>query len=203
MTNLTEVSEFLDILGKKNFINDNTVQARRVACNNFFDILDNDQKTVEYIQENIDVIKTRFANRFKEVRGNTVDEYARRVMLVINDFVAWKADRGAWEREISARQAGRASNGTGERRSRPEKVKQSASPPPPPAEERNTDDRRVITVPLASGAEVEVKIPRDLSKSDLKRVLWALLPYAKDFDPEVSPLATFPQLGSHDDPLRQ
>lgn len=198
-TPLSDVSAFLEVAEKKDYFNAHTIESRRVACNKFFEILDEDQRTVEYVSENLDVIKARFTNRYPEVTGRTIEVYAQRVRLALKDFLAWRADRAGWERDLAARQT-RSSSGDGERRARPEKPKQDASPPP-----RNDEnpDMRTVRVPLPSGVEVEIKIPRDLSKSDLKRVLWALLPYAKDFDPEVSPQVTFPQLDARSDELRQ
>ena len=193
MTPLTEVSEFLDVASKKNFFNENTIQSRRVACNKFFEILDEDQKNVEYVRDNLSVIKTRFTNRYTEVRGHTVDVYANRVMLVLKDFLAWKADRSAWERDVAARQSGRAASAGGEKRTRAEKPKAApAAASAPPSDD--DADARVVKIPLPSGFEVTVRLPRELSVKDLKRVLWALLPYAADWDPSVSPLQTFPQL---------
>src|SRR5688500_16988875 len=106
-TSVDEVIEFLGIAGDKGFLNDNTVVARRTACNKILDLLEPDHKNVEYVRDNLDVIKSRFSNLNKDVRGNTVDEYARRVQLVLNDFTAWKEDRAAWERSVSAKQNAR------------------------------------------------------------------------------------------------
>jgi hypothetical protein len=36
---------------------------------------------------NMDAIKTRFQNLNKDVRGGTVDEYARRVLFSVNDYM--------------------------------------------------------------------------------------------------------------------
>ena len=61
-TSLDEVIEFLDIASSKGFINDNTASARKTACVKFFDILEPDQKNVEYVKDNLEIIKTRFTN---------------------------------------------------------------------------------------------------------------------------------------------
>lgn len=197
-TPLSEVFEFIDVASKKNFFNEHTIQSRRVACNKFFEILDEDQRNVEYVAGNLDVIKARFTNRYTEVRGHTVDVYANRVMLVLKDFVAWKRDRSAWERDVAARQSPRPAAGDGERRPRTERPKPSAASAAKPEDD---SDARVVKVPLPRGFEVTVRLPlRDLKKADLKRVLWALLPYAADWDPsEAPPAQTFPQLEGRPD----
>ena len=79
----------------------------------------------------------------------------------------------------------------GQKRTRTEKPKAAASAPPPVDDD---PDARVVKIPLPSGFEVTITLPRELSVKDLKRVLWALLPYAADWDPSVSPVQTFPQL---------
>src|SRR5262245_21858879 len=99
-TSIDEVFEFLGIVATRGTWNDNTVQARRTACNKFFDILDESagEKSVEYVSGNLDVIKARYMNLNKTAAGTTVDEYGRRVMLVLNEFAEWKSDRSAWEK---------------------------------------------------------------------------------------------------------
>ena len=102
-TELDSVLDFLATTAKQGYINDNTALGRRTACVKLFAVLEDDQKTVAYVRDNIDVIKTRFQNLNKEVRGGTVDAYANRVLFSVNDYMKWMADRGAWEREAGAR----------------------------------------------------------------------------------------------------
>lgn len=202
-TSVDEPIEFLGIAASKGFLNDNTVQARRTACNKFFDILDEDQKSVEYVRENLDVIKARFSNLNKEVAGTTVDEYARRVTLVLNDFTAWKEDRAGWEKSVSAKQSARPA-GDGEKKTRAPKADKAKAPPPQgngAAHTANTASfnsdvaMRTVEFPLRKGVDVKVSLPRDgITMAELKKLAWFLLPYAADFDPEVSPRETFPML---------
>lgn len=188
---LTEVSDFLEVASKKNFFNEHTIQSRRVACNKFFEILDEDQKNVEYVRDNLDVVKARFTNRYTEVRGHTVDVYANRVLLVLKDFLAWKADRSAWERAVAARQSARATAAEGEKHTRAEKPRPAAASAP---SSQDDPDTHTVKIPLPGGRQVVIDLPRALTVKDLQRVLWALLPYASDWDPSVSPRQTFPQL---------
>jgi hypothetical protein len=196
-TSTDEVIEFLGIAGEKGFLNENTVNARRTACNKFFDILDQDQKNVEYIQANLDVIKQRFTNLNREVAGTTVDEYARRVQLVLNDFTAWKADRGAWERSVSAKQAARPA-GDGEKKARPTKAeKPKAAPQPEAAQPQHANDpsTRTVEFPLRKDFDVKITLPRDgITMAELRKLAWFLLPYATDFDPSTPQREAFPML---------
>jgi len=199
-SNLEEVIEFLVIAEKQGFLNDNTVQARRTACNKLFSVLDEDQKTVEYVRDNLDLIKTRFQNLNKEVRGGTVEEYGRRVQLVLNDYAQWKTDRSGWERDVGARGARESRMTSGDTEKKPrstpraEKSKQS----PSDGAANNGGAARVVTFPLRQDFEVSVGLPRDgITVSELKRLLWFLLPYARDWEPTTSPRVVFPMLESN------
>lgn len=202
-TSLDEPIEFLGIAASKGFLNDNTVNARRTACKKFFDILDEDQKNVEYVRDHLDVIKARFTNLNKEVAGTTVDEYARRVQLVLNDFTAWKEDRSGWERAQAAKQTARPA-GDGEKKAKtakPEKKPQVQETPNVNNGGSFTSDTAMRTVefPLRKGVDVKVSLPRDgITMAELRKLAWFLLPYAADFDPEVSPRDTFPMLERND-----
>jgi uncharacterized protein YkvS len=201
-TEVNEVIEFLGIAGNKGFMNDNTVVARRTACNKFFDILEPDQKTVEYVRENLDVIKSRFSNLNKDVRGNTVDEYARRVQVVLDDFSAWKADRSAWERDVSARQNARPA-GDGDKKARTakhDKAKTSEQAGANKADEgigrgQANPETRVVTFPIRPDFDLTMELPRaGITVDELKRLVYFLLPYAKDWQPTESPRSVFPML---------
>jgi hypothetical protein len=187
-TNLDEMIEFLSIASNKGFINDNTAYARRTACKKFFDILDPDQKTVEYVGAHLDVIKARFSNLNKDVAGATVEEYARRVQLVINDFTAWKQDRAGWEKSVSAKQSARPAADAEKkpRTSRVEKVKETVS---------NDIDAatRVVSFPLRKDLDVSVTLPRDgITSQELQRLGLFLLPYVSDFNMTSSGKVIFP-----------
>lgn len=198
-TSVDEVIEFLGIAGDKGFLNDNTVVARRTACNKFFDILEPDQKNVEYVRENLDVIKARFSNLNKEVRGNTVEEYARRVKLVIEDFTAWKTDRAAWERDVSSRQSARPAN-DGEKKSKPKTEKaQPQANGGAQAQATPNPDARVVTFPIRPDFDIQVTLPRaGLTVPELKKLVYFLLPYAPDWEPSESPRNVFPMLERDD-----
>jgi hypothetical protein len=179
MTPFSDVIEFLDIVAKKNILNDNTVTGRRTACTKFVDILEDDQKTVEYVRDNLDVIKTRFSNRYKDVLGGTVDEYARRVQLVLTDYQQWSSDRAGWEKAQAAKQSGRAAE-SAERSARPR-------PPKPAASGNHHDqsaDTRTVTIPIRPDADLKITMPKaGLSVAELKKLAYFLLPYANDWTP--------------------
>ena len=191
-TPLNEPLEFLGVVATRGTWNDNTIQARRTACNKFFDILDEGEKNVEYVRDNLDVIKARYMNLNKEVAGATVDEYGRRVMLVLTEFAEWKEDRSAWEKKHAAKQSTRPAGDT-EKKAKPKTEKPKVEAVQPEGSIRIDPATRTITIPLRNG-DATITIPREFVTGDVKRLAWALLPYATDFDPEVSPRETFRQL---------
>lgn len=199
MTDLTEVIEFLDIAGQKGFLNENTVSARRTACNKFFDILEPSDKSVEYVRDHLDVVKARFSNLNKDVRGNTVDEYARRIQIVLNDFTEWKTDRAGWERKVSSRHSARPSNDEDKVvKVKADKAKNqnSASQAAPGTTNLET---RVVTFPIRPDFDLQVTLPRSgLTVQELKKLVYFLIPYAADWEPSESPRNVFPMLERDD-----
>ncbi len=172
---------FLGIAEKQGFLNANTAQGRRTACSKLLSVLEPDQRTVAYVRDHLDVIKTRFQHLNPEVRGQTIEEYGRRVAIVVDDFTKWSTDKAAWEKGVGAK--GVRSNGdSGESRARPERAKSAAA--------KHTsvpDNMRVIEVPLRPGVDAIVTLPRDLKFAEVKRIALAMLPYASDWDPTAMP----------------
>ncbi len=174
-----EIFTFLSIAEDKGFLNANTVQARRTACSKLFSVLEDDeQRTVEYVRDNLELIKTRFQHLNNDVRGQTVDEYGRRVAFVINDFTKWKTDRAAWEKDVVTR-------GTRANTERTEKRSEKAKPAAASIDTPLREDEQVIRIPLQSGFEVEVKLPRPYTVAIAERIAYALLTLAQDWDPNA------------------
>ena len=96
-----------------------------------------------------------------------------------------------------ANDEGQAGGDEPEKRARPEKPKAAATA----SRLEDDPDARVVKIPLPLGFEVEIKVPRNLTVADLRRMLCGLLPYASDWDPNESPRQTFLQLGGARDDL--
>jgi hypothetical protein len=191
MTSLTEVFEFLDVAEAKHFMNQNTVQARRTACNKLFEVLDEEQRTVEYVRDNIDVIKGRFTNKYKDVSGTTVDEYVRRAKLVLDNFSEWSADRAGWEKRITSKAANRTQRDEGSkaRADRPQINSKSTFAGTAANSADDDGQSHKATFPFPGGRKVTVSLPAEgLTMSELKRLGYFLLPYASDWDPDAMPM---------------
>lgn len=199
-TNLDEPLQFLDIVASKGFWNENTVQARRTACAKFFDILDEDQKSVEYVIDNLDVIKGRYMNLNKAAAGSTVDEYGRRVKLVLDQFTEWKADRSAWEKNNAAKQTARtADDGEKKSKAKAEKSKAQGNGAATPDPVNTNPEARVVTFPIRPDFDMQVTVPRaGLTVQELKKLVYFLLPYVQDWEPTDSPRSVFNMLERDD-----
>jgi hypothetical protein len=179
MSDLNQIFEFLDIVEQKHHWQGNTAQARRTACTKLFALLEDEQKTVEYVRDNLDVLKHRFSNANKLVAGGTVEEYGRRVQLVLNEFAEWSKDRAAWERKQAAKQTSR---GKDEKPAKPK----AAAPVAAPARVNGhgpEHDTIVARFPFSGGRMVTVELPKEgLSRAEMLRLGQFLVPWANDWD---------------------
>jgi hypothetical protein len=183
-TELDEVLDFLTTTVNQGYLNDNTAIGRKTACSKLFEILEDDQKTVAYVRENIEAIKTRFQNLNKNVRGQTIEEYGRRVLFAVNDYMKWMADRSGWEREAGSRGNNRAEAGSKVKQARAEKAK------PATAETVSDSSLRMVTYPLRPDTDITMTIPRrDFTIAEARKIYLFLATIASDFDPTVSPQA--------------
>ena len=179
---LDDVLDFLTTTSKQGYINDNTALGRRTACAKLFTVLEDGQMTVAYVRENMEGIKRRFQNLNKDVRGGTIDAYASRVLFAVNDYMKWKADRGAWEREAGAR--GKAA-GDGEKKAKaPKADKQArAAAVAAPVASGNT---RMVAIPIRSDFDISLVIPKDLKISEVRKIAYVLAGFVVDYDPTTS-----------------
>ena len=201
MATVNEVIEFLDIVSSKGFLNPNTAGARKTACRKFFDILDDNERTVEYVRDNLDSVKARFSNLNKDVTGATVEAYGRRVALVLKDFTEWQQDRGGWERRVSTKRSAR-SSGDGKKKqkraSRNRKTSQARKDSQGKSnvgQEQPDSGVRTVKFPIRDDFDLEIKLPRDrLTVAELQKVAYFLLPYTRDWEPTNPPASVFPMV---------
>ena len=145
------------------------------------------------------MIKGRYLNLNKEAQGTTIDEYGRRVKLVLDEFTEWKADRSAWEKKNAAKPTARPA-GDGEKKAKPkaEKPKAQGNGAATPDSVNTNPDARVVTFPIRPDFDLQVTLPTGLSVSELKKLVYFLLPYAQDWEPSESPRSVFQMLERED-----
>jgi hypothetical protein len=169
---LNDVVDFLTTVTKHGFINDNTAGARKTAIAKLSEVLEDDQRTCEYVLSNIDTIKVRMQNLAKDVRGGTIDAYASRALFAINEYQKWKSDRSAWERDSASRNRAPAENGEKKPKMFRPTMGSKASGP------------HTMQIRLQSGFEVSVTLPNgEFTQADVARIAYFLRGVATDFDP--------------------
>lgn len=183
-TSLDEIFSFLDYVQNKGFMKKNTALARRTACNKLFSVLEAESKNAEYVRDNIDVIKKRYQNLNADTTGLTIDEYARRVTAVLDDFFVWREDRGGWERSVSSKTT---------RTPKKEKTGTKAVPEETTTrcshsnESLGDEVSRYVTFPLRNNFEGQIKVPKEgLTKAEAKRYMMVLLTHCNELH-EVKP----------------
>jgi hypothetical protein len=189
-TPIAKVYDFLDYTVNKSFFNTNTAGSRKTACRNLFDILDENEQTVEYVTANLDSVVHRFNNRNKEkFTGQTVEVYKSRVKSTLDDYLAWTNDKAAWERSVIGRSKQTSSKPKEEKASQKKQPKGAASTPETPfvkaQEEQGSKRTRLLSFPIRPDFEVKVEIPAEgLTSLELKRLGYFLLPYCSDISAE-------------------
>jgi hypothetical protein len=126
-------------------------------------------------------LKGRFSNLNKGVNGSTVDEYARRVRLVLNDFDDWTADRAGWERNAASKARPTSGDRVKTKADKPKTNGAQHSAADNTSKRAHRDAHRVVSAQrqLRDGREdpeTGVRVP------DLKRAFIGLLPYASDWE---------------------
>lgn len=190
-TPITEVFKFLDYTVNKNFLNTNTAGSRKTACKNLFDVLDENEKTVEYVAKNLDSVVHRFGIKNKDkFTGQTIEVYKSRVKNTLDDFDSWTTDKAGWERNVIGRSKTSSAKPKEEKPSAG-KGKQSGARRPEaaaPAEEATYSSgkaTRKLSFPIRPDFEAKVEIPMDgLTSAELRRLGLFLLPYCNDLSSE-------------------
>lgn len=154
-------------------------------------MLDPDQRTIAYVRDNLSTIATRFQNLNREVRGGTVEEYARRVQLVLDGFALWSTNKAEWERTQGAKGAKSTTSSEGTEK----KPRATRSEKPRASAQEESADVRNVTFPLRPDFDLTIGLPRDgLTVAELKKLAYFLLPYTKDWEPNGSPQQVFSML---------
>ncbi len=181
---LEEVKTFLEYIKKKGIVAQNTAGSWSGALAGVTSVLEGDEKSVEFVLENADIIRNRLQNQSTDVSGATIGIYIQRSQLALRNFIEWKQDRAAWERKQASKV-------------RTEKSESKAKKDQPSAKSKEqTEDqsaatssfsasKRVLPIPIGTGETFDIALPQNYRVDDLIRVMWGLAIYAEDFDPKT------------------
>jgi hypothetical protein len=187
---LDEVEKMLDIVTGQGFMNANTSGARKIAIGRLGEVLEEENRTCEYFLNHTDIVKHRFINLNDKTTGSTAEIYVKRAVLAVNDLLAWKADRAAWEKQAASKGT---KSDNGEKKAKVEKqpkliaetIQLTAKVP---------DGMQEVKIPIRPGVQTKHFVPEDLKLAEVRRIAYILAGYASDFDPMMGPKEVFKQL---------
>ncbi len=193
-----EVLKFLEFAARKGILNETGIQHRLTACHNLFALLNEDEDSLDFILQNLDVLVNRFRNKNPQVQASTLKVYKSRTKSSIEDFRAWSADPFAWERTVTDKAKAMALENRKEKRAKKKAEKvtpavASAAAPEPVVAEPPPVDAFVATIPMANTRRVSFPIRPDLNidiylpmegitQKELNRLGLFLYPYCQDLD---------------------
>jgi len=180
MSELDEVQKMHDTVTDQGFMNSNTAGSRKIAVSRLAEVLEPDNRTCEYVLNNLDIVKHRFQNLNDKMTGATVDVYAKRAVLAINDYLSWKKDRLAWEK--GAANKGTKSN-DGEKKAKPAKVEKQVETAPAAVVNSNT---RLVAVPIRADFDVSMVIPKDITINEVRKIAYVLAGMVANYDPTIA-----------------
>jgi len=178
---LEDVQKMHDIVTGQGFMNANTAGARKIAVGRLSEVLEDENRTCEYVLNNLDIVKHRFQNLNDAMTGATVDIYAKRAVLAINDYLSWKKDRLAWEK--GAANKGTKSSGDGEKKAKPAKVEKQVETAPAAVVNSNT---RLVAVPIRADFDVSMVIPKDITINEVRKIAYVLAGMVANYDPTIA-----------------
>lgn len=165
-----EVLKFLEFIGKKSVLNENTIQSRMTACNHLFSILEEEEDKVEYLLANLDLLIHRFKNKNPKVLPSTLKVYKSGVKHSLEDFIEWSKNPLQWERKISEK---------GKTTAQKEKKQIT-----PAKEMKPKTGKKTLVFPLRKNSEIEITIPESgISLKELLKIGFFLYPYCKEIEP--------------------
>lgn len=197
-----EVIKFLEFAGRKSILNEQAINCRLTACNNLFSVLNEEEDSIDYILQNLDLLINRFRNKNDNVRGSTLKVYKSRVKSSLEDFKAWSADPFAWERAVTDKAR---AHGLQTRKDKKVEAPTKKSPkkkavvtasaeepvealPTAEAAATPTQGGRKVSFPIRPDFCVEMTLPPEgLTLKELHRLGLFLYPYCADIDADRSP----------------
>jgi hypothetical protein len=170
---IEEAKTFIDYAKKKGIVSQATVNNWNGALVAVAGVLDDEEKTIDYVLTNGDVIKNRLQNQSTDMSGSTIGLYIQRSQSALKNFLEWKRDRAEWEKAQASKP-----------KVETVKAKKEAKTETSSAKATNAEtSKKVLPIPTSGGDSFEVALPENYVMADLVRVVWALAVYAKDFDP--------------------
>jgi hypothetical protein len=171
----TQLTDFLDFLGKKGLMNAATVAARKAAANTLLGIL-SEEEASDISDIDLDDLSRRFLNlKGSNFKPESVRVYKSRVFGALNDYKSYKRDPLKFRPSIVIQKPSLTL-----KQDRPETVN---------TKERrdNLDDAREIAFPVPIRPDKIVRlvgIPSDLTKREATKIANVIMALAQNSDIE-------------------
>ncbi len=193
-----EVIKFLEFAARKGILNETAIQHRLTASHNLFAMLNEDEDSLDFILQNLDVLVNRFRNRNPNVQASTLKVYKSRLKSSIEDFRAWSSDPFAWERTVTERAKAHALESRKEKRELAKKAPKGEKAAEPkatlPEAELSTPENltpqtdnkgRRVSFPIRPDFNIEILLPTEgITLKELHRLGLFLYPYCQDLEAE-------------------
>jgi hypothetical protein len=168
--------EHWDWAAQKGLMNKHTASGLRAACSQVLGVLD-DWQTADIRKIDVEDLLTRFQNlRKKQFKPQVLETYKRRFRQAISSYSSYLEDPGAWKPTTRKRPTQAASNGRD--------VTPSHENPRETAQEPPSAGLVEYPFPLREGQDVRLALPRDLKRSEVKRLAAFMTTLTVDFQEE-------------------
>jgi hypothetical protein len=188
---LKEMISFFDYARNAGLVSPNTVHNWLGAISAISQSLNDEERTVEFIQRYPNVVRERLASTKRDVNPRTMDAYRARASTAISNFLLWKEDPMKWERDLATKPQKLSLRPRRAPVVVREKARPIASAPAPAApvsaarEDIKAGRGNMVRIATEKGENICLEFPEHFVMSDVTRVAWALAAHADDFDPEV------------------
>lgn len=180
---LEELVPFFDYAKETGALPANAVHNFSGAVSAISHCLQFNERTLEFVQNNRDLLRVRLATHKPDISPHTIDAYLNRAAVAISHYFSWKKDPERWEKEMTSkppkkRRKRMGVRPVGEEPAAPAQIPALAAP-------AKAAPTSVIHIPTEQGKTIVLELPDLLCMNDVLRVLWAAAVHARDFDPET------------------
>jgi hypothetical protein len=171
---------------KKGLMNRNTGGSLRSACAKVLPVLD-DWETLDVRALNVDDALQRFVNlHSKEFKPASLEAYKKRFRLAVDSFLEYADDPAAWQPNARPDRVGpRSRNGVSKPQpSSPADEARSSVDPIMESGSLKGTNLHVFEYPIRDGVMARLTIPRDVTSSEMKRLMAWARTLAVDFELE-------------------
>jgi hypothetical protein len=164
----------------KGLMNRNTAGALRASCSQVLGVLDNWEQ-IDVTSVDVDDVIRRFQNlRARDFNPESLNAYARRFRNAVESFLQYVKDPAGWK--PATRPVKGQADGNGQLRNKRNKIAPAAPPDdvPAPVDVPQVGGLIEYPFPLRDNLVARLKLPRDISAAEAKRLYGFMMALAVD-----------------------